>query len=139
MRQFDLKRIENAFDWLQKEFEDTDVLQSIDVLIQRQAALNSVIAWAYEQQAIAGKLLNEAKQQAYIALNAKAVTQKQLFAPSLAKDFISASCHEENYKYDLVERLCRATIHVSDNLRTSISALKEQAKMESYNQSVPNF
>lgn len=132
MRQFDLKRIESAFDWLQKEFEDTDVLQSVDDLISKMNAINTTISWAYEMMALAKKALNEAKEQAYIELNASPVSKGKLYSPSLAKDYINSKCSKENFEFDLVERLCRSCVHVSDNLRTSISAMKEMHKMEQY-------
>lgn len=130
MRAFDIAKIESAFGWLQNEFSDTDVQQSIDALIQKTSLINATLAWAYEQMAIAKIELNKAKEKAYIELNAKSVTMKQLYSPSLAKDYINAKCSCENYNYDIVERLCRALVHISDNLRTSISALKVQAGFE---------
>lgn len=135
MKILDVKRIESAFDWLQKEFEDTDVQHSLDDLNTKQGAINGTISWAYEQMAVAKNALNIAKAQAYIELNSKSVSKKQLYSPSLAKDYINSICSVENYNYDLVERLCRACVHISDNLRTSISAMKELAKMETYSNS----
>lgn len=136
MRTYNLQKVEQAFEWLQKEFENIDVLQSLDVLINQSNALNSVITWAYEQMAIAKKELNEKKALAYIELNGRSVSQKQLYSPSLAKDYINSVCSEENYRFDIVERLCRSCVHVSDNLRTSISAMKEQVRMDRYNETV---
>lgn len=135
MKKFNIERVESAFNWLQKEFEDTDVQQSLDDLNAKQGAINGTIAWAYEQMAVAKNELNIAKAQAYIELNSKSVSQKQLYSPSLAKDYINSICSGVNYNYDLVERLCRACVHISDNIRTSISAMKELAKMESYSNS----
>lgn len=135
MKQFNLKRIEEAFDWLQREFEDIEVQQSVDDLNTKQNAINSVISWAYEQMAIAKMNLNEAKQKAYLELNSKPSSMKPLYSPSIAKDFVNSSCVNENYAYDITERLCRSCVHISDNLRTSISAMKELAKMENYGNS----
>lgn len=135
MKTFVLKRIEEAFDWLQKEFEDIEVQQSLDDLNSKQNAINSVIAWAYEQMAVAKMNLNEAKQKAYLELNSKPASMRPLYSPSIAKDFINSSCSKENYAFDLTERLCRACVHISDNIRTSISAMKQLLIMENYSNS----
>lgn len=139
MELINIQKIEDGFQWLSKEFETSDVVNDLDTLIQRLDVINGIIAWAYQGMATAKKELNEAKAKAYIELNAKSVTMRQLYSPSLAKDFISSVCSDEQYKYDLVERFCRACVHISDNLRTSISALKETAKMEAYSQNIPSY
>jgi hypothetical protein len=134
---FDIKRIESGFKWLQNEFDNSGEIQSVDVLIQRLDAINSSLAWSGEQMAISKKLLNEAKVKAYHKLQMSSESQKKYYAPSLAKDYISAQCSNENYNYDMCERFSRALVHISDNLRTAISALKEMSKLESYSQNVP--
>lgn len=135
MKIFNIKKIEDGFNWLQKEFEDIEVQQSLDDLNAKQGAINTTISWAYEQMAVAKFNLNEAKEKAYVELNAKSVTLKSLYSPSLAKDYINSVCKKELYEFDLTERFCRACVHISDNIRTSISAMKELLKMENYSNS----
>lgn len=137
MNTFSIKKIEDGFVWLRSEFDDTGEIQSIDVLIQKLDAINSCLAWSGEQMAIAKKLLNEAKVKSYHKLQMSSASQEKYYAPSLAKDYVSAQCHNENYSYDMAERFCRALVHIAENLRTAISALKEQAKLDSYTQNVP--
>ncbi len=137
MKALDIQRLESAYQWLQNEFDNSGEIQSIDVLIQRLDAINSSLAWSGEQMAISKKLLNEAKVKAYHKLQVSSASQEKYYAPSLAKDYIAAQCYIENYNYDLAERFTRSLVHISQNLVTAISALKEMAKLESYSQNVP--
>lgn len=139
MKQFDIKKIEDGLLWLQGEFENTGEIQSIDILIQKLDAINSCIAWAGEQMAISKKNLNVKKVAAYHNLIASSVANQTYFAPSLGKDFVAAQCHQEQYEFDLCERFTRALVHISDNVRTAISALKEQAKLEGYTSTVSSY
>lgn len=135
MQKIDIKKIEDGFKWLQTEFESTGEMQSCDVLIQRLDMLNSCMAWSGEQMAIAKRLWNDAKLNAYSEFTKLYGGSK--FSPSVLKDFIASYCAEAQYNYDLCERFTRTIVHISDNLRTAISSLKEQAKLEGYGQSVP--
>lgn len=139
MKKFDVKRIEDGLTWLQAEFENTGEIQSIDLLIQKLDAINSSISWAGEMMALSKMNLNKKKVDSYHALIASSVANQTYFAPSLGKDYIAARCHQEQYEFDLCERFTRALIHISDNVRTAISALKEQMKLDNYTQSVPNY
>lgn len=139
MKSLDIKRIEDGLTWLQNEFENTGEIQSIDILIQKLDAINSCISWSGEQMAIAKKNWNLKKVESYHALIASETANEKYFAPSLGKDYVSARCHQEQYEFDLCERFTRALVHISDNVRTAISALKEQAKLNSYSQQVPSY
>jgi len=139
MKTIDIKRVEDGLTWLQTEFETTGELQSVDTLIQKLDAINSCIAWAGEQMAIAKKNWNIKKVEAYHSLIASEVANEKYFSPSLGKEYVGARCHQEQYEFDLCERFTRSLVHISDNVRTAISALKEQLKLESYSQSVPNY
>lgn len=129
----DIEKIQNGFDWLQSELDNVDEVQSIDVLIQRLSAINSTISWAYNQMAIAKKDYNAAKVAAYHRLMVSSSANEKYYSPSLAKDYVNSLCIDAAYAYDLTERFCRSLIHISDNTRTCISALKEEAKMNNYN------
>lgn len=132
MKTIDIKKVEDGLTWLQTEFENTGEIQSVDILIQKLDAINSCIAWAGEQMAIGKRNWNLKKVEAYHSLITSETANETYFAPSLGKDYIAARCHQEQYEYDLCERFTRALTHISDNLRTSVSALKEISKMQSY-------
>ena len=139
MKTLDIKRVEEGFQWLQTEFENTGEIQSVDILIQKLDQINSCIAWAGEMMAIAKRNWNLKKVSAYHSLITSETANESYYAPSLAKDYVASRCHQEQYKYDLCERFTRALVHISDNLRTSVSALKQQMISSSYSQSVPNY
>lgn len=131
MKPFQLEKIENGFQWLITEFEDIDTIQSIDVLIAKLNVLNSTLAWSGEQMAIAKFNYNAAKSQAYLNLEASNIANRETrFSPLLAKDFVASACSQSAYAYDLTERFCRTMVHIGDNIRTAISALKEQLKLD---------
>jgi len=132
MNAFSIKRIESGFQWLRTEFDNSGEIQSIDILIQRLDSINASLAWAGEQMAVAKKLLNERKEQAYINVMGSLETQGKKQFPSLIKDYVNSKCHQEEYNYDMAERFCRTLVHIGDNIRTAVSALKEQAKLSSY-------
>jgi hypothetical protein len=93
-------------------------------LLQVAEELTVSMAFVNNQMAIAKKALNEKKVTAYNNLIASSVANEQYFAPSLAKDYISAKCSQEQYNYDLCERCSRSLVHTIDAIRTAISALK---------------
>jgi hypothetical protein len=137
MNNFNIHRLESGFQWLQSEFDNSGEVQSIDVLIQKLDAINSSLAWAGEQMAIAKKLLNTAKEKAYVNVLGSLDAQGKKSFPSLIKDYINSKCADEEYCYDMAERFARCCVHIGENLRTAISALKEQSKMDHYSQNVP--
>lgn len=140
MKDFQLEKIESGFQWLQNEFEDIDTIQSIDTLIQKLNLLNSTLAWSGEQMAIAKFNYNKAKSQAYINLEDSNIANRgNRFSPMLAKDFVASACSQSAYAYDLTERFCRTIVHVADNIRTAISALKEQLKLDMQAERIPNY
>jgi hypothetical protein len=132
MKQLDIKKVEAGFTWLQNEFESTGEIQSVDILIQKLDQINSALSWAGEMMAIAKKNWNLKKVSAYHTLLASETANEKYFAPSLGKDYIAARCQQEQYEFDLCERFTRSLVHIGENLRTCISALKEMAKMNQY-------
>lgn len=131
------KRIEDCFVWLEREFEHTDEVQSTDILIDKLDLLCSTLPFVNNQMAITKKLLNEAKVKAYHKLQCSSAAQQDYYAPSLAKDYISAQVAKEAYAYDLCERCSRTIIHIMDSLRTMISALKQESIVSQYASNVP--
>lgn len=126
-----LPRIEAGLQFFEKEFEvkDMDVIQtqSLDLLIHRQSILCGSLPFANNQMAVAKKRYNHAKLNAY-----NEAMGKIDLPPSLMKDYISAKLVNEQYAYDLAERLSRTITHILDSYRTAISALKQELAIAQY-------
>ncbi len=132
------ERVESALIWLQSEFDSTGEfqIQNTQSLIERLNLLCNALPFINSQMALAKKKLNEAKVKAYHKLITSSTANEQYFAPSLAKDYVSALCSEEQYIYDNAERCSRTIVHLIDALRTCISALKEETRAMSYSNNV---
>ena len=130
----DLARMENAFQWMQSEFDSTEEFktQNISILIDKVNLLCNTLPWVNSQMAIAKKKLNEAKVKAYQRLNLSSKAQNETFSPMLAKDYVNALCSEEQYAYDVAERCSRTIVHLVDAMRTCISALKTEHETSKY-------
>lgn len=85
--------------------------------------------------AVAKRILNIQKVKAYHNMIASSIANASYFAPSLAKEYVSAQCSKEQYDYDVCERCSRTITHTLEALRTCISALKEELKISQYQQS----
>lgn len=118
-----ISRVQDCLNWLQ-EGEAFTHSQSINFLIDKLGELSVSLAFVNNQMALSKRVLNEKKVSAYNNLIASSVANETYFAPSLAKDYISAKCSEEQYNYDLCERCSRSIVHTVDAIRTAISALK---------------
>lgn len=127
-----IKRIQDCQEWLETSADDYNASQSISWLIDQLGQLCKAMAFVNNQMAVSRKILNERKVEAYHSLLASSVANAEYFAPSLAKDYISAKCSEEQFNYDLAERCSRTIVHTLEVLRTAVSALKEEAKINSY-------
>lgn len=130
-----IERVEACAEWLETSAEDYTASQSIGWLIDQMGMLCKSMAFVNTQMAVAKLALNQKKVDAYNSLITSEVANEQYFAPSLAKDFISAKCNKEQYEYDLCERTSRTLVHTIEALRTCISAAKEEAKQMNYQQS----
>ena len=131
-------RVESALIWLQSEFYSTGEFQAqnIQSLIERLNLLCNALPFINSQMALAKKKLNEAKVKAYHKLITSSTANEQYFAPSLAKDYVSALVSEDQYVYDNAERCSRTILHLMEALRTCISALKEETRAMSYSNNV---
>ncbi len=133
MNELKINRVEDAMKWLMNGEAFTHS-QSINFLIDKLGELTVTLAFVNNQKAIAKKVWNDLKVKEYHTLITSSVANQSFFAPSLAKDYISAKCSKEQYDYDLCDR-CSATItHTLDSLVTAISALKEEMKQNLYQQ-----
>lgn len=132
-----IKRIQDCHEWLETVAEDYTGKQSISWYIDQLGMLCRSLAFVNEQMAIAKQLLNKKKITAYESLVTSSVANQEYFAPSLAKDYIAAKCEKEQYEYDLTERCSRTLTHTIEAIRSILSALKEEMKIESYAASVP--
>lgn len=128
----EIKRVEDCLSWLEISATDYTASASIAWLIDQVGALCNSMAFVNNQMAIAKKQLNDAKVGAYQTLALSSKANEQYYSPSLAKDYISAKCAEENYAYDICERASRTITHTLEALRTCISALKEESKIANY-------
>lgn len=130
--QLQISRIEDLLQWLEVSSQDITGTQSVGFLVDHIGQLCNSLAFANGQMAVAKTLLNKAKVSAYNTLVLSSHSSQKYFAPSLAKDFISAQCSKEQYSYDMAERASRTITHILDSLRTCVSALKEEIKISSY-------
>lgn len=129
-----IERVESCAEWLETSAEDYTASQSIGWLIDQMGTLCKSIAFVNTQMAVAKELLMQRKSKAYNDLICSEVANSAYFAPSLAKDYISAKCSKEQYEYDICERTSRTITHTIEALRTCISAAKEEAKTMHYQQ-----
>lgn len=129
-----IKRVEDCMVWLESAAEGYTATQSIAWLIDQVGVLCQSIAFVNNQMAVAKKLLNKAKVRAYNTLITSSEANREYYSASLAKDYISAKIEQEQYDYDITERCSRTLLHTIEALRTCISALKEEAKVASYQQ-----
>lgn len=125
-------RVKDCFEWLQIAAEDYTGAQSITWYIDQLGMLCKSLPFVNEQMAEAKSVLNKKKITAYESLAASSIANQEYFAPSLAKDYISAKCEKEQFEYDLCERCSRTLTHTIDAVRTIISSLKEEMKIASY-------
>jgi hypothetical protein len=133
-----IDRIKDCNEWLQLSAEDYTSGKSIAWYIDQLGMLCKSLAFVNEQMAEAKSVLNKKKVAAYESLVTSSVANQEYFAPSLAKDYIAAKCEKEQYEYDLCERCSRSITHTVEAIRSILSALKEEMKIESYSPSVHN-
>lgn len=131
MNELQINRVEDCMTWLQ-EGETFTHSQSINFLIDKLGELAVSLSFVNNQMAVSKRILNIKKVEAYHSLIASETANEKYFAPSLAKDYVSAKCDKEQYDFDLCERCSRSITHTIDAIRTAISALKEDAKMVQY-------
>lgn len=132
MNTLNVKRIEDAQEWLELAAEDYNASQSIGWLIDQLGLLCKSMAFINGQMAVAKKVLNEKKAKAYETMVVSSIANEQYFSPMLARDYINSKVADYQYNYDMAERCSRTILHTIDSVRTCISALKEEAKISSY-------
>lgn len=114
------------------EVFDKDAGQDAEQLHAYLIQLTNYMARANFLMAEYGRKFRQDKKQAYIELVKQAHDKQQYFAPSLAKDYIDALCHENGFIYDLAERLSRLCSHTIDAIRTVVSSLKSERQFSGY-------
>jgi hypothetical protein len=127
-----IKRVEDCLEWLESTADGYTASQSIAWLIDHVGLLCKSLAFVNNQMAVAKKLLNKKKVNAYNNLIGSTLANNETISPMLAKDYISAKIEQEQYDYDVCERCSRTLLHTIEALRTCISALKEEAKVSNY-------
>lgn len=129
-----IKRVEDCLEWLESAADGYTSSQSISWLIDQVGLLCKSLAFVNNQMAVAKKILNKRKVAAYNNLIGSTLANNETISPMLAKDYISAKIEQEQYDYDITERCSRTLLHTIEALRTCISALKEEMKTASYQQ-----
>lgn len=119
-----IQRVQDCSYWLQKVSEDYNSNQSIAWYIDQLGLLCNTLAFINEQMAISKRLLTFKKQYAYDQF----VSSGLVFSPSIIKDYINSRCAEEQYNYEICERVSRTVYHTIEALRSILSALKEEMK-----------
>lgn len=132
MNELQIKRVSDCMEWLELSAKDYTASASIPWLIDQVGLLCNAMAFVNSQMAIAKRDLNIRKVGAYHNMIASSIANETYFAPSIAKDYVSAQISKEQFEYDLCERCSRTITHTLEALRTCISALKEEAKISNY-------
>ena len=96
-----------------------------DEMVRVLGELNTILARSGLLLAEAKKMRDEKMKDVFFVEFAKL---KQL-SPTLAKQYVEASCKDENYVVNWSERVNRSCVHVGDNLRTIISLAKENLRL----------
>jgi hypothetical protein len=127
-----IDRVRNCLEWMELAAGDYNASQSINWYIDQLGMLCKSLPFVNEQMAEAKSVLNKKKITAYETLVVSSIANEQYFAPSLAKDYISAKCETEQLNFDLCERCSRSLVHTIEAIRSILSALKEEMKIASY-------
>lgn len=127
-----ISRIEDCIEWLELSADDYTSTHSIAFFIDQIGVLCKTMAFVNGQMTVAKQILNDKKKKSYESLAASSIANEDYFAPSLAKDYIASKVSEDQYNYDICERCSRTIVHTLDCLRTAVSALKEETKVNNY-------
>lgn len=130
----EVARIEDSLEWLASSAELATSTQSIAWFIDHISDLAKTLAWLNGQMAVANECLNNEKVNAYQTLVTSSVANQKYYAPSLAKEYISAKVSNEQYAYDIAERASRTCTHQLDVFRSCLSCLKEEMKVSQFQQ-----
>lgn len=101
-------------------------VQSLNLLMDWGFKLQQWMAFSGSQQAVAKKLLHEARRKAMVTLIASLKANGADLAPSLQKEYVNDVCSQENYQYELAERCNRCCVHAQDLVRTCLSTLRTE-------------
>lgn len=107
-------------------------IQSADAVIEIGVRLAAYLPYTGQQMALAKKVMNQKRKEAYDQLIFTQRSLNQPVYPSTMKDYVNAQCCEEQYNFDLCERANRSIVHALDFLRSVLSTLKEEMKLSQY-------
>lgn len=119
-------------EWLEASADGYTASQSINWLIDQLGELCKAMPFVNNQMAIAKYILNGKKTRAYESLAASSVANEKYYSASIAKDYIAVKVNTDQYNFDICERTSRTITHTLEALRTAISALKEEVKVQGY-------
>lgn len=103
-----------------------DHSQSTSSIIEVGMRFSGWVSFTGQQMAIAKRALNDKKTQMYNQFVFNHTARGITITPTMAKDYVSGKCAEEQYNYDLCERCNRSLVHVLDFLRSALSTLKQE-------------
>lgn len=95
------------------------------VMIDKLEKLNAIIARSGYLMAEVEKMRDE-KVSSIFEADFETINK---MSPNVMKSWMSAKTSKENYYAKWLERINRASVHISDNLRTQISYSKEELKL----------
>ena len=107
-------------------------VHSADMVIEIGVRLAAYLPYTGQQMALARKLMNQKRKEAYDQLIFTQRSLGQPVYPSTMKDYVNAQCAEEQFNYDLCERANRSIVHTLDFLRSVLSTLREEMKISQY-------
>jgi len=113
--------------------EINDMQSFLDITVgEEPAELTQRLSTLSAYMSRSGKLLADAKREQDTA-TAKAFMDNfkdiQKMSPSLAQKYVQSVCAEQNYFVNQLDRINRACVHQSENLRTQISFMKLELEM----------
>lgn len=122
MTEEQLKKIAEVQDFLEQVAPPDDPY----LLTERLSWINAYMAWTGTMLGVATKELMDAKK----AVQIEHFSQLSKMPATVQKDFVDNMCAEQNARLKQIDRLNAACTHQGENIRTQISFIKEQIKLE---------
>jgi hypothetical protein len=111
---------------------------SIDLLLDYGFKMAAYTSFSGEAMAEAKELLHDARRKGLDNIDTL-LKHRAKIGPMLVKDYINDICSKENSYFTLCERCNRACTHAGELVRTAVSALKEEIKMQAFQNQGNNY
>lgn len=108
-----------------QEFLERDNTDSPEALVERVTKLNVLLARSGKLLADAKLIQDEISADVFIANEATIIKM----GATLGRQYVQARTSNINYYVNWLDRLNRAMVHVGDNMRTQISFVKEELRL----------